>query len=89
MSEASCIDDHKKILLDTFSKLGWFINHEKSHLEPATCQIYMWVSISTPMAVHRHVWLSISKARILNSTKPDEIYKLDNTPKICPTDTSK
>lgn len=46
-AQGSDIDRHKNLLIQTLLRLGWFINYEKSSLEPGQNKVYIGYDILT------------------------------------------
>jgi hypothetical protein len=57
------IHTHRDFVLKVLRELGWFINQEKSSLEPSVCKNYIGYTIQT-VNDDGNVWISIPNVRI-------------------------
>ena len=62
-AQPECMPSHKSILLDTYSRLGFCINSEKSELVPKTCINFIGYVLNS-VGKDNNPWISIPKARI-------------------------
>ena len=62
-SQPDCMSAQKELLLSTYSRLGFFINFEKSELSPKTSITFIGYVLNS-VGEDNNPWISIPKARI-------------------------
>ena len=62
-AQTDIINSQKELLLDTYSRLGLFINFEKSELDPKTSITFIGYVLNS-VGKDNNPWISIPKARI-------------------------